>query len=252
VGLVFGTIAATLAVLLVWGLVSPRSQWRVLRSWSVDDVHRYEPGGTAVGLTRLASGVGLAGLAAVGLVGAGSIVAGLPKPPPLPSAVEEMWGAPPPHLLNRVFFASSQPRGDLLDVPVLGYQTFDEGIPNYLLDVPAFSRLGNEDVPGLIGDEPDLGTSAIGQANLLVQVRGPILCIPRDVVVAETETTVQIGMYYGLPDAGGNPVDHLAGCRADDPLTASLLIPVQLSGPVLDRTVIDMTGAEIPYVEPVE
>jgi hypothetical protein len=252
VGLVFGTIAATLAVLLAWGLVAPRSQWRVLRSWSVDDVHRFEPGGTAIGLTRLASGIGLAGLVAVGIVGASTIVAGLPKPPPPPSAIEEMWGDPPPHLLNRVFFTSGQSRGDLLGVPVLGYQTFDEGIPDYLLDVPVFSLLGETEVPGLIGEEPELGTSAIGQSNLLVHVRGPILCIPRDVVVVETETTVQVGVSYGLPDAGETPVDHLAGCRADDPLTSSLLIPVQLSGPVLDRQVIDLSGAEIPYVEPVD
>jgi hypothetical protein len=251
VGLVFGTIAATLAVLLVWGLVSPRSQWRVLRSWSVDDVHRFEPGGTAIGLTRLASGVGLAALVAVGAVGASTIVAGLPKPARPPSAVEEMWGAPAPHLLNRVFTASGQARGDLLSVPILGFQTFDEGVPEYLIDVPHFALLGEEDVPGLIGAEPDFGTSAIGQSNLLVQVRGPILCIPRDVVVVETETTVQVGVFYGLPDAAAASSDHLAGCRADDTLTASLLIPIQLSGPVLDRAVLDLAGTEVPYVEPI-
>jgi hypothetical protein len=250
VGWVFGTTAATLAVLLVWGLVSPRTQWRVLRSWSVDDAQRYEPGGTAVGLLRLASGIGLVGLAAVGIVGASTIVAGLPKPPPPVDAIEEMWGAPPPLLLNRVFFSAQEAPGDLLGVPLLGYQSFDDGVPRYLLDVPHFTRLGVADVPGLIGREPDEGTSAIGQSNILVHVRGPILCVPRVVVLAETETTVQLGVFYGLPDTTDDaPIDHLGGCRADDPLTGSLLIPVQLSGPVLDREVIGLDGVAVPDVE---
>jgi hypothetical protein len=69
------------------------------------------------------------------------------------------------------------------------------------------------------------------------------------VVVVETEETVQVAVYYGLPNsADGSPVDHIAGCDPADPLTGSLLIPVQLSGPVLDRTVIDLAGNEIPFV----
>jgi hypothetical protein len=249
VGWVFGTISVTLAVLLVWGLLAPRSQWRTLRAWSVADPHDHEPGGAVYGWLRLASAVGVVGLGVVGVVAAGTAVANMPKPPPPLSALQIMWGSPAPQLLDRVSANLAEPPADLVEIPILGYQDFDNGIPSYLLDLRKFTMLGDPDPAGMTGVEPEEGTSAIGASNLLVHVRGPVLCIPRAIVVIETETTVQVGVFYGAPDhPEGEAVDHVASCSPDDPVTGSLLIPVQLSGPVLDREVRDLTGEPIDYV----
>ncbi len=251
-GWVFGTIAVTLGILAVWGLLSPRSQWRVLHSWAAADPHRSEPGGAAYAFLRLGSALGVLGLGVVGVMAAVAAMQNLPDPPAPPSAVERMWGKPVPQLLNRVFLNTATPPEGLAEAPVLGYQTFDDGIDNYLLDIPRYTRLGDPEPPGLIGTDPVEGTSALGSSNLLLHVRAPILCIPRAVLVVETEESVQVAVYYGLPDdPAGAPIDHRAACAAGDPLTGSMLIPVQLSGPVLDRTVIDLAGNEIPFVETV-
>jgi hypothetical protein len=247
--LVFGTIAVTLGVLLIWGLVAPRGQWRILRAWSVADPHRNEPGGAVFGWIRLSAAVGVIGLAVVGIVGASAVVASLPKPPRPPTPVQIMWGSPVPHLLNRVSLNLGAPPAGLAEMPVLGYQTLDDGIPNYVLELRPYTLLGDPEPPGIEGTEPEKDSSAIGVSNLLVHVRGPVLCIPREIVVIETETTVQIGVYYGVPnDPAGAPVDHVASCSPDDPLTGSLLIPVQLSGPVLDREIVDLAGEALDEV----
>ncbi|MDF1479470.1 hypothetical protein PYV02_10290 [Leifsonia sp. H3M29-4] len=246
---VFGTIAATLGVLLLWGLVAPRGQWRILRAWSVADPHRDEPGGAVFGWLRLSAGIGVVGLAVVGIVGATSVVSNMPKPPPPRTPLQLMWGSPAPHLLDRVSLNLGAPPEGLVEIPALGYQDFDDGIPSYLLELRGYTLLGDPEPLGLEGAEPEEGTSALGASNLLVHVRGPILCIPREIVVIETETTVQIGVYYGAPDdPAGAPVDHAASCRVDDPLTGSLLIPVQLTGPVGDREVQNLAAEPIDYV----
>jgi hypothetical protein len=246
---VFGTITVTLGVLLIWGLVAPRGQWRVLRAWSVADPRRDEPGGAVFGWIRLSAGIGVIGLAVVGIVGASSVVASLPKPPPPPTPVQIMWGSPAPHLLNRVSLNLGAAPAGLAEMPVLGYQSFDDGIPNYVLELRPYTLLGDPAPSGIEGAEPGKDTSAIGVSNLLVHVRGPLLCIPREIVVIETETTVQIGVYYGMPDdPAGAPIDHVASCSAEDPLTGSLLVPVQLSGPVLDREVQNLAGEALDDV----
>jgi hypothetical protein len=75
------------------------------------------------------------------------------------------------------------------------------------------------------------------------------LCIPRAAVVVESDTTVKIGLYYGLPDsADGSPVDNTKGCPINSPVTASLLIPIDLTAPVGDRTVESLDGTELPSV----
>lgn len=248
-GWVFGTIATALAVLLVWGMFAPRSQWRVLRAWSVADPHDREPGRAVYGWIRLVSAIGVAGLAAVGVVGASTVMANRPQPPPPLSPLRVMWGAPAPQLLERVSSNLAEAPAGLVEVPILGYQRFDDGIPAYVLDLREFTMLGDPDPAGIAGSEPEEGTSAIGSSNVLVHVRGPVLCIPRAVVVVESETAVQVGVFYGAPDdPQGETVDHVASCPLDDPVTGSLLIPVQLSGPVLDRVVTDLEGEPIAHV----
>jgi hypothetical protein len=165
---VFGTIAVTLGILLLWGLVAPRSQWLILRSWAVADPHANEPGGAAYGFIRLGSAIGVLGLALVGIIGATAMVGGPVRVAPGPTQAEIIWGSPAPKLLNRVFVSASAPPAGLAEMPILGYQTFDNGIDDYVLELQPYTRLGDPAPPGILGSEPDDGTSAIGSSNLLV------------------------------------------------------------------------------------
>lgn len=255
---VFGTVTVTLGIVFLWGLVAPRNQWRTLASWSVADPYSNEPGGAAYALRRLFSGLGLLGIVIVAAAGAAPIVIDrLTHESRDRAPVELMWGTPAPLLVDRVIYASTTPPTTFASMPVLGYQDLDEvdTLPAYLLELRHFSLLGDPDTPGYIGSEPEDGFSAVGQADLLIHTGGPLLCIPRDLVVIEGETTVQIGVFYGLPDpvGEGQPTpDSVAGCPADASLTGSVLIPVQLGSPVGDRTVETLDGTEIGAVEIVE
>ena len=249
---VFGVVAFSLGLYLLWGLLAPRSQWRSLGAWSVSNPHANEPSGAAYGWRRLLSGLGIIGLVVVGIVASTpQLLAALPREAPLVSPVKVMWGTPEPSLVDRSVYGSTTPPAALAPVPVLGYQDLDEldELPSYVLELKHFSLLGNEAPPGYIGRAPEEGFSGVGPADLLVNVRGSLLCIPREAVVIETDTTVQIAIYYGRPDAtDGSVVDHLAGCPAGDPLTSSVLIPITLVSELGDRTVLTLEGADIPKV----
>lgn len=247
---IFGTIAATLGLLFLWGLCAPRSQWLTLTAWSVSDPHAHEPGAAGFGMRRLASAVGLIGLAAVGFVAAASFVDRLPHPPVPPTPVHAMWGAPDPQVVDRVVRGISSPPAGLVAVPVLDYQAIPPtGAPSYLTRLNKYKLLGSNSIPGLIGAQPDGESSAFATAELIVHVRGPLLCIPRAAVVVETDATVKIGLYYGLPDsADGSAVDNTKGCPTDSTVTASLLIPIDLASPIGDRTVETLDGTEIESV----
>ena len=263
---VFGVVAFSLGLYLLWGLLAPRSQWRALGAWSVASPHANEPSGAAYGWRRLLSGLGIIGLVVVGVIASTpQLLAALPKEAPLVSPVQVMWGKPAPHLVDRSVYGSTTPPAGLVPVPVLGYQDLDEldELPQYLLDLKHFTLLGEETPPGIIGRAPAKGFSGVGPADLVVNVRGSVLCIPREAVVIETETSVQIAIYYGLPDvepAEDAPEDaplppqpdHVAGCPLDDPVTGSVLIPITLSSELGDRTVETVGGEEIRKVEVVE
>jgi hypothetical protein len=154
-------------------------------------------------------------------------------------------------VVNRVVTGFTAPPADLPEMPVLGYQPFgDGGAPSYLTRLKQFSLLGKFDMHGYIGSTPDDGFAAIDTADLVVNVRGPVLCIPRAAVVIETDTTIQVGIYYGLPDsADGSPIDQVAACPAGSTLTASILVPLKLSAPVGDRAVQALDGTPIDSVE---
>jgi len=256
---VFGIIAVSLGIFFIWGLLAPRSQWRVLTSWSVSDPHANEPGGAAYGWRRLLSGVGVLGLAAVGVVSATpELLAALPQEERVTTPVEVMWGSPPPQLVDRSVNGSLAPTPGLVPVPVLGYQDLDEldELPTYLINMRHFSLLGDGSPAGYIGSYPGDGYSGVGPADLVVNVRGSVLCIPREAVVVETETTVQIAIYYGLPDpapaADGTPApppDNAAGCPAKGAVTGSVLIPITLISEIGDRTVETTDGDAIRKVE---
>lgn len=248
---VLWVVAATLGAVLLWSLFAPRSSWRSLTGWSVSDPHGNEPGGTGYGLRRLVSGLGALGFAAVLVVIAGSSLAGtFPVPPSPPSAVRVMWGTPDPQVVNRVVVPVAAAPADLQQIPIIGYQAFtNSGAPSYLTRLKQYTLLGKASPAGYIGRVPDEGLAAIDTAALVVNVRGPLLCLPRQAVVIETDATVQIGIFYGLPDsADGSLVDHLAGCPLDAPLTASVLIPIPLANSVGDRKVQTLDGKDIDRV----
>lgn len=250
---VFGSLAVLLGIVLLWGLVAPRSQWRVLAGWSTTRPYADEPSGAAYGARRIVSAVGVAGVVAVLAVGSSAL---LPRGPgdalPLPP-VEQMWGTPPPRLVDRVITPVDAPPPGLVEFPVLGYQDLVDGAPDYLRDLRPFTLLGDADAPGYIGEVVDEGSTATGLADLVVHVRGPLLCIPRDAVVVETDTTVQIAVYYGLPVAvDGTAPDSVAGCAPDAAVTGSVLIPLVLAAPLGDREVQGLDGAPLEQVPLVE
>jgi hypothetical protein len=246
----FTIVVGTLGIVLLWGLLAPRSSWRSLTGWSVSDPHGNEPGAGSYGVRRLVAGVGTLGLAAVLVVAASSFLSALPVPPPPPSSVRVMWGAPDPQVVDRIVVPLAAPPAGLPEMPILGYQAFGGGgAASYLSRLRHYSYLGNDAVPGYIGVAPELGLSAIDTASLVVNVRGPILCIPRQAVVIETQTTVQIGIYYGLPDpANSSAADNVTNCPLGATLTASLLIPIALAAPVGDRMVQALDGTALQGV----
>lgn len=263
---VFGVIAASLGIYFLWGLVAPRSQWRVLSAWSVSNPYANEPGGASYGWRRLLSGLGVLGLGVVAVLGATpGLLAALPKDERVVPPVQMMWGAPAPQLVNRAIYGSATPPPGLVEFPALGYQDLDDldELPPYLLELTEYTLLGDATPPGFIGSAPAEGFSGVGPADLVVNVRGPVLCIPREAVVIETETTVQIAIYYGLPDTRPAPdapddappppaPDHVAGCALDDPVTGSVLIPITLASELGDRTVETLDGTEIRRVKVVD
>jgi hypothetical protein len=238
-------------VVFIWGVIAPRSQWRALFSWSASDAHSAEPGGTAYGWQRVLSGIGVVSLLTV--VGV-AILPGLlysAQSVPGPTPIEQMWGSPQPQVINRTVTAVTSPPGGLVEVPVLGVQVFDEddGPPDYLVELTEFVRLGTFEIPGLVGNDPEPGFSALDFADLVVNVRGALLCIPRQVLVVESETAVQIAVYYGLPDTGdGISPDNAVACPADSPVTSSVLIPLTLATPLGDRVIHGLDGTKLNLV----
>ena len=252
-GFVFIALAVTAGVICLWGLVAPRGQWRALASWSFRDPHAGEPGATAYAIRRVASGLGLAALLVVVGTTSTAFVFRPATPEKEPTAIELMWGNPKPTIVNRDILGIGAAPTDLVDVPILGYQAFEQGSPpRYLQQLKTYTRLGTESIPGLVGTYPDVGFAATDKAEIIVNVRAAILCIPRQAVVVETETAVQIGVFFGLPNpTDGSVPDHLEACADGQSLTGSLLIPVQLAAEVGDREVQSLDGTPLNEV-PVE
>jgi len=260
------SVAVALTCLAFWGLVHPRSKWRVLQAWSASDTHRAEPGGASYRARRILSGVALLAVAAV-LLSAGLPKLIEPRHESAPTPIEVMWGSPEPRLLDRVVgLGATVPEG-LVEATIFGYQAIGaDGPPTYLLDVPRYSRLGVAVPPGLVGNFPGDGFTAAGSAEILINVLGPLLCIPREVVIEETETTVRIAVYFGLPDAPDAPAgsapdpeavdaapvdaaaDVAADCQQDAPIKESLLMPLELSSELGDRSVETSAGIAIPRI----
>jgi len=243
---VLAAVAGALGLLLAWGLVAPRSQWRVFHGWATRDPDAAEPGDAVHGVRRFISAVGLVALIAVVGVVVWNRVAEQPVAAAPANAVERMWGTPTPRLIDRVVVPQgAQPEG-LVEGPVTGYQELERGFaPTYLVTMPRYALLGDPAPDGLVGADPGDGFNAFGISDLLLEVEGPLLCIPRALVLVDGETEVRVGVHWGLP--GASEQDHVAGCRLDGMLQR-VLIPVQLPDALGDRIVVS-AGEPVSVVE---
>jgi len=241
-------ILSGLAILTLWGAVAPRGQWRVLAGWSRSRPYASEPGPVAVGIHRV-----VAIAASIALLGTGatyylqrhdliSAVASTPKTP-----LEVMWGDASPEVVNRMVEPyGSKPYG-LKSQPILRYQPVDgiDRLPLYLFALPVWNPERIRDGDGYIGTTPDAGHTALESSGMVVQVRGDAACIPRAVVVTETDTSVAVGVYYGRPSpAVGAPKVAISKCSTDLPVTtgSTVLIPVPLADKLGARSVTSLTG----------
>lgn len=248
---VFALLAAVVAAALLWGLINPGAQWRVLVGWSTADPSVAEPGGAVHAVRRVICAIGLLGLLAVGTVAVVSEVGAQAKPPLAESMLQRMWGAPVPRLLDRVVVTEAAPPIGLAPATVLAVQPISAGsAPTYLLNMPRWSLLGDPAPAGILGVAPEKDSTGYGGASMLVAVSGPLLCIPRSVVVQETETEIVVGVYFGLPDSpDGTPRDSIAGCPENPSASERVLIPVPLFSDVDERRVLTMDGVQLRVVE---
>ncbi|MGV8852294.1 MAG: fumarate hydratase [Rhodoglobus sp.] len=250
-GSIWWFLAVPLGIAAVWAILAPRNQWRSLFSWSVSNAHSSEPGGAAFAYRQFIAAIAL-GIALLMIVFTLVWTAARePVEPMQASGVEQTWGAPQPLLVYRTFQLNRDPDATLVNVPIDSYLPVndEERAPLYLLDLEPFSRLGTTNIPGYIGSQPSETDSTISRADVVVKVRGPLLCIPRRVVAIETPERVQLAVLYGLPNPSDDSVpDHIAGCRLGQDLTGSVLIPINLSDPIGERTVETLDGAPLAMV----
>ncbi len=252
-GWVLGVVTGLLAAVFLWGLVAPRSMWRSLVGWSVSDTYRNEPGGATYGLRRVVSGAGL--LAILGITGVAVVGAAerAPGDAPPPTALELMWGDVAPRVVNRIIVPVGEAPAGLVEVPIESYQDFDDGTPSYVSLLDEFTLLGDDDVPGYVGTVPPVGNGALDFADIVINVRGPLLCVPRAVVMFQTEESIRIGIFYGLPTSeDGVEADSVEGCSLASSVTGSVLIPLQLAEPVGDRAVLSLDGSPLAEVPPID
>jgi hypothetical protein len=250
---VVGVVAVATTLLLLWGLLAPRANWSSLVAWSTSDPRAAEPGFTSYLVRRLLFGFGLLGLAGLGTVVAVTWLLNPPLHASPPTAVQQMWGPTPPVVVDRVIAPLADPPAGYTEVPVLGYQKVDDedGPGDYIPLLEPFQLLGGKrDMPGLIGQDPGDGYSAMDTAELIINVRGPLLCIPRAAVIRETLDSVTVAVYYGLPDPpDGAPVDNAVACPADATVTTSVLLAVELQEDLGGRKVLTLDGTEIDEVD---
>lgn len=237
--------------MFLWGLVSPRSQWKVLAAWSYRKPQADEPSAFAFAVHRVISGLGIVFFGAVGANGLAQYIAELPPPPAPQSAVQQMWGtAPEPQVVNRVVSPQDAVPTGLVEITVDGYQLVENEShsPRYLHLLPRFEP-ADLVRSGIVGVAPAKNFPALDSAELVVNVRTWGNCIPRQAVVIETETEIQIGFYAGVPNRQDDvPLDHLS-CDRPAFVQNSLLIPINLGAPVEGRKVQTFDGKPITLVE---
>ena len=252
--LVFLVLAGTLGIVFLWGLLAPRSQWRVLNAWSVSDPRASEPGSLSYGLRQLFYALGLGSMVFLAIGTGVNYLANLPKPPTPLTPMQIMWGSPDPSLVDRYVLGETSVPAGFVDQPILGYQAWaPDHTPDYFDELKPFTRVATPVINGYIGDAPEPGLIGTDTADIVVHVRGDLLCVPRAAVVIETDTTVQIAIEYGLPQpTDGTTADNVAACVPKPAVSSSLLIPIDLAKPVAKRTVEALDGTKIDMVRVVE
>lgn len=249
-------VVVSLAVILLWGLLAPRSQWRVLVSWSQRNPRVDEPSGAAYTLYRLVAALGIVTMVVSGVLTNRALVGNQPVPAPPPTAAELMWGSPVPVVVNRVIHPVEKVPTGLVDQPILGYQAVSgkSRQPSYLFSLPVFGIGAATTTNGLVGTIPTPGLEALDTAGIVVQVDGDPVCFPHQVVVREDSKSVHIGVFYGrasLPD--GSNAENVTNCvtRASG-RNVSTLVPIVLEYSLGDRSVLTLDGDAIYSVEPIE
>lgn len=243
---------ASVVLVFLWGLISPRNQWKVLVAWSYRKPEANEPSAFAFGVQRFICAFGVLFFIVLGAGTLKQYVDNLPPPAPPQTALQQMWGvAPVPQVVDRIVRESDVVPTGLVEVPVQGYQIVDNATrePDYLFLLTRFNSGQWRDVGGIVGIKPAKDFVALNSAELVVSVRTWSECIPRKAVVIETETSVQVAVYVGLPDRADDLlVDHL---RCDRPafVQNSLLIPIDLTEAVGDRAVETVDGTAITRVD---
>lgn len=245
----FLVIAVSLAVLTVWGFISPRGQWRVLAAWSRREPHAHEPGAAAVAVQRIVAGIGIIVLATSGWSLYSGFLDSLPKAPPPPGPVEKMWGSPAPQVINRVFTPIESAPAGLVPQRVLGYQVVNgtSRDPRYLFSLDHFAVKGASQGIGYLGHEPQAGLVALDTADVVIEVRGDSVCIPQQVVVDENDDTVSVAVYYGQPNpSDGSNAVNLAKCKVKPSAARStpVLVPIDLAEALGKRTLVTLDGAK--------
>lgn len=249
-------LLGSLGVLFLWGLFSPRSQWRLLVSWTYRDPHANEPTGSAYGLYRLVAAFGIATMVVSGVMVYQVQLERLSMNPSPPTAVQRMWGTPAPVVVNRVVTPLSAIPQGLVDQPILGYQVVDgqHRQPPYLFSLPSFSLKAATTQNGLIGSDPTAGLLALDTSRLVVEVAGDPRCFPHEVVVFEGSKTVRIAVYYGQKNpADGSNLENLADCNTKaSGLSVTTLLPIKLENALGNRELQTVDGdpiLSIPLVQ---
>ena len=248
-------VVASIVLVFVWGLIAPRSQWKTLAAWSYRDPRKDEPSGLAFGIQRTLSGAGVLFFGFVGFAGLGEHLASLPPEPVALTSLQQMWGAAPaPQVVNRIVQGAFAPPTGLVERPIEGYQVVnnEENEPRYLHLLNKFAPQQNLAGSGMIGTEPGRGFTALDSAELVVNVRAWVGCIPRQAVVIETDTTVKLAVYYGLPNAADGTAADPAECNRPPFVQKSALLPIDLAEPLGARELQTLDGVPIREVLPIE
>lgn len=241
-----------LVIFTVWGFVMPRSQWRVLTSWSQRDPGGHEPGAVAIAIHRTVAALAIAALVVslMALEHRSEDVTARPVDRPTSDPVRVLWGAPDPVVVNRVITPVTQAPVDLVSLPLLRYQAIDghRRDPSYLFDLASFQPPHAKKLDGFVGTNPSVGLTALDTSQLVLQTRADKRCTPQQVLLLESSTAIVVAVYFGRPV--GTAVDDAAKAApcdlaATDDKSVSMLVPIHLATPLGSRSVVGLDGMPI-------
>ncbi|AEV84621.1 hypothetical protein ACWT_3598 [Actinoplanes sp. SE50] len=205
--------------LLLWGVISPRSQWQKLFAWGYRNPEANEPSDAAYMLTRIGNVVmlGVLAWAVLGLPLPGGHAGARPAATPQRPAVEDLYEAFGVDEATAVMppVVTGSPKSTR-PVKVVRYQKVDATRPPVYLGQALTGKTGDWLILGVRADTPPTGVRINEQ-------------VPFD-------------LYVGV----------LTGCTVSCPTTPIssgkkfYLVPVRLSRPLGSRLVYDVTGELVP------